>query len=173
MIYAKTINMNNLTEEEGKEAVRLSYQYFKNKDYVNTLRILDPILNENRIIDSKIFTTSLLWSIAADSLYLLNEIGPAIDAYKKSIEQDEHSSAIPAYAYVVAKHEIWNEASNAYEKLLIFEKAHSSNPKRWRLLAFISALLFMRETWWLLYVKIPFVKRRLRLIMKSNPTSNL
>jgi hypothetical protein len=33
------INKNKLTEEEGKEAVRLSYDYFKKKDYINTLKI--------------------------------------------------------------------------------------------------------------------------------------
>jgi tetratricopeptide (TPR) repeat protein len=167
------INKNKLTEEEGKEAVRLSYDYFKKKDYINTLKILDPILNEDRIIDSKIFTTSLLWSVAGDSLYHLNEIGPAIDAYRKSIEQDEYSSAIPAYAYVVAKHRIINEASNAYRKLIAYEKNQSGNPKRWRLLAFLFGLLYMRETWWFLYIKTPFTKRKLRHMVNTNSTSNL
>jgi hypothetical protein len=169
----QTLNKKELTEEEGKEALRLSYQYFKEKDYINTLKILDPILNEDRIIDSKIFTTSLLWGVAGDSLYHLNEIGPAIDAYRKSIEKDEYSSAILAYAYVVAKHKIIKEASNAYEKLIAYKKAQRGNPKWWRLIAFLFGLLYMRETWWFLYVKTPFVKRRLRHMMNNNRTSNL
>lgn len=161
-----------LTEDEGKEAVRLSYQYFKEKDYVNTLKILEPILKDNKTIKSKVFTTSFLWSIAGDSLYLLNEIYPAIDAYRKSIEFDELSTAIPAYAYVVAKHRINREADYAYDKLLAYEKAHNSNPKRWRFLAFIFGIIYMRETWWLLYTQMPFVKRRLKLIMKNNRASD-
>ena len=156
-----------LTEEEGKEIVRRSYQYFKEKDYFNTLKVLDPVLNENKTINSKIFTTSLLWSIAGDSFYLLNEIDSSIDAYRKSIEEDEYSSAIPAYVCIVAKHRIVSEATNAYEKLMVYEKFQKGNPKRWRFLAFIMGILFMRGTWWLLYIKFPFAKRRLKLMMKT------
>ncbi len=63
------IEQASITENEAKKIFRSAYGQFKRKEYVECLKKLQPVLENNyKIENDHLNLLSLMWGIAGDSL---------------------------------------------------------------------------------------------------------
>ncbi len=157
-----------LPENEAKIIFKTAYQQFRKKEYIDSLRTLEPVLsNVKEIENDKLNLLSLMWGIAGDSLASLKSADDAVFAYRKSIELDTYSGCVMGYAWLVAKYEIHSERPFAYTCLLSYKEHLRSGPKRWRIFGFLFALFTIPSIWWHLNIRPFFCENKLKKMVQK------